>query len=147
MPQPGQQPVYFRAFQFLIEIDGITPARFQEVGGVDSTTDVIEYREGGDILGPRKFPGQSKHSNVSLKRGYTSDKQLWNWYEDVMTGRTEKIRKNISVIQIDMAGKEVMRWNLFQAFPVKYTAPSFNAKGNDLSIETLEVAYERIERA
>lgn len=147
MPQPGQQPVYFRSFQFLVEIDGISPARFQEVGGVDSTTDVIEYREGGDILGSRKLPGQTKHSNLTLKRGYTDDQQIWKWYEDVMTGRTEKIRKNISVVQIDMAGKEVMRWNLFQAFPVKYTAPSFNAKGNELSIETLEVAYERIERA
>jgi phage tail-like protein len=46
-----------------------------------------------------------------------------------------------------MAGQEAFRWNLFQAFPAKYTAPSFNAKGNDLSIETLELAYERIERA
>jgi phage tail-like protein len=146
MPQTGQQPVYFRAFQFLVEIDGISQARFQEVGGLDATTDVIEYREGGDLLGTRKLPGQTKHSNLSLKRGYTSDEQLWKWYEDVMTGRTEKIRRNISVVQLDMAGQEVMRWNLFQAFPVKYTAPSFNAKGNDLSIETLEVAYERIER-
>jgi phage tail-like protein len=63
-----------------------------------------------------------------------------------MTGRTENIRRNISIIQIDMAGQEVFRWNLYKAFPVKYTAPAFNAKGNDLSIETLEVAYERIER-
>lgn len=146
MPQPGQQPVYFRAFQFAVEIDGISQARFQEVSGVDATTDVVEYREGGDILGVRKLPGQTKHSNLSLKRGYTADAQLWTWYEDVMTGRTENIRKNISVIQLDMAGQEVLRWNLYNAFPTKYTAPSFNAKGNDLSIETLEVAYERIER-
>jgi len=147
MAQPGQQPVYFRAFQFAVEIDGITQARFQEVGGLDATTDVVEYREGGDILGPRKLPGQTKHSNLTLKRGYTDDQQLWKWYEDVMTGRTEKIRKNISVIQLDMAGQEKMRWNLFQAFPVKYTAPAFNAKNNELSIESLDVAYERIERA
>lgn len=147
MPQPGQQPVYFRAFQFSVEIDGISNARFQEAGGVDATTDVIEYREGGDILGVRKLPGQTKHSNLTLKRGYTSDTQLFQWYEDVMTGRTENIRKNISVVQLDMAGQEVMRWNLFQAFPVKYTAQVFNAKGNELSIEALEVAYERIERA
>ncbi len=147
MPQPGQQPVYYRAFQFRVEIDGIANSRFQEVGGLDATTDVIEYREGGDNLGTRKLPGQTKHSNLTLKRGYTDDQQLWKWYEDVMTGRTESIRKNISVIQIDMAGQEVLRWNLYQAFPVKYTAPSFNAKGNDLSIETLEIAYERIERA
>ena len=147
MPQPGQQPVYFRAFQFLVEIDGITNARFQEVGGIDATTDVVDYREGGDLLGTRKFPGQTKHSNLSLKRGYTDDTQLYKWYEDVMTGRTENIRRNISVIQIDMAGQEVLRWNLYKAFPVKYTAPAYNAKANDLSIETLEVAYERIERA
>ena len=147
MPQPGEQPTYFRAFQFMVEIDGISQARFQEVGGVDATTDVIEYREGGDLLGTRKLPGQTKHSNLSLKRGYTDDAQLWTWYEDVMTGRTENIRRNISVVQLNMSGQEVMRWNLYQAFPVKYTAPGFNAKGNDLAIETLEVAYERIERA
>src|SRR5271165_1693995 len=147
MPQPGVQPVLFRAFQFVVEIDGISNAHFQEVGGVDATTDVIEYREGGDILGPRKLPGQTKHSNLTLKRGYTSDTQLFSWYSDVMTGRTEKIRKNISVVQLDMAGQEVMRWNLYQAFPVKYTAPSFNAKGNDIAIESVEVAYERIELA
>jgi phage tail-like protein len=147
MPQTGQQPVYYRAFQFLVEIDGVSNARFQEVGGLDATIDTVEYREGGDILGTRKFPGQTKHSNLSLKRGYTDDTQIYKWFEDVMTGRTEKIRRNISVIQIDMAGQEVLRWNLFQAFPVKYTAPGFNAKGNDLSIETLEVAYERIEKA
>jgi phage tail-like protein len=147
MPQPGQQPVYFRAFQFVVEIDGISNARFQEVGGIDAMTDVIEYREGGDILGVRKFPAQTKHSNLTLKRGYTSDTQLFKWHEDVTTGRTENIRKHVSVIQLDMAGQEVMRWNLFNAFPVKYTAQAFNAKGNDLSIEALEVAYERIERA
>jgi phage tail-like protein len=146
MPQPGQQPVYYRAFQFSVEIEGVSQARFQEVGGVDATTDVVEYREGGDMLGNRKLPGQTKHSNLSLKRGYTDDDTLWRWYEDVMTGRTEKIRKNISVVQLDMAGQEKFRWNLYRAFPVKYTGPSFNAKGNDLAIESLELAYERIER-
>jgi phage tail-like protein len=145
--QPGQQPVYFRAFQFLVEIDGVSQARFQEVGGLDATTDIVEYREGGDNLGTRKFPGQTKHSNLSLKRGYTSDTQLFDWYEGVITGVGAETRKNISVVQLDMTGQEVFRWNLFRAFPVKYTAASYNAKGNDLAIETLEVAYERIERA
>src|SRR5438067_1383898 len=106
MPQPGQQPTYYRAFQFSVEIQGISQARFQEVGGLDATTDVVEYREGGTMLGNLKFPGQTKHSNLTLKRGYTDDDQLWKWYEDVMTGRTENIRKNISVVQQDMAGQE-----------------------------------------
>jgi phage tail-like protein len=145
MPQPGQQPVYFRSFQFVVEIEGISEARFQEVGGLDATIDVIEYREGGDSLGVRKLPGLTKHANLTLKRGYTEDNKLYLWFEDVMSGRTEQIRKNVSVVQYDMAGQEVMRWNLYRAFPVKYTGPAFNAKGTDLSIESLEVAYERIE--
>ncbi len=65
MAQPGTQPVYFRAFQFTVEIDGISNARFQEVGGMDATTDVIEYREGGDILGPRKL--LDKPSTATLR--------------------------------------------------------------------------------
>jgi phage tail-like protein len=146
MPQPGQQLVYFRAFQFVVEIDGISQAAFQEVSGLDATTDVIEYREGGNNLGSRKLPGQTKHSNLVLKRGYTADLQLWNWFDSVMNGTTEQIRKNVSVVQLDMSNQEGFRWNLFQAFPAKYTGPSFNAKGNELSIETLELAYERIER-
>jgi phage tail-like protein len=146
MPQPGQQPIYHRAFQFSVEIDGIIGAHFQEAGGVDATVDTIEYREGGDRLNVRKLPGLTKHGNLTLKRGYTDDHQLWDWFGDAMAG-AESIRRNISVVQLDMSGKEVMRWNLFNAFPVKYTAPAFNAKTNELSIETVEIAYERVERA
>lgn len=147
MPQPGQQPVYFRAFQFMVEIGGIDNARFQEVSGIDVSVDVIEYREGGDPTRSRKLPGLAKFANITLKRGYTSDRRLYDWFEDVMTGRTEKIRKDISVVQLDMAGQETLRWTLYNAFPVKYTAPAFNAKGNDLAIESLELAYERMELA
>jgi phage tail-like protein len=146
MPQPGEQPVFYRAFQFMVEIDGIGQARFQDVSGLDATTDVIEYREGGAALGMMKLPGLTKHTNLTLKRGYTEDAQLWNWYELVMSGKTEKIRRSIAIVQLDMAGQEIFRWNLYKAFPVKYTGPTFNAKGNELSIETLEIAYERIER-
>lgn len=146
MPQPGQQPIYFRAFQFMVEIDGVDRGRFQDVSGLDATTDVIEYREGGDMLGTRKLPGKTKYSNLTLKRGLTDDDQLWKWYEAVMNGKPDPIRRTISVVQLDMSGQECIRWDLFQAFPVKYTAPTFAALGNELSIETLEVAYERIER-
>jgi phage tail-like protein len=143
----GKETVFYRAFQFTVEIDQIQQARFQEVGGIDSTTDVIDYREGGDPLGPHRLAGQKKHSNLTLKRGYTENKELWKWYETVMTGKLDKARRHISVVQHDMDGTEKMRWNLYDAFPVKYTAPAFNAKGNDLSIEALEIAYERLEMA
>lgn len=145
MPQPGVQPVYFRAFQFLVEIDGIVGARFQEAGGVDASVEAIEYREGGDRTSVRKLPGMTKHANLTLKRGYTDDAALWTWFQTVLDGQ-EGIRRNISVIQLDMAGTETMRWNLYNAFPVKYTAQAFNAKTNELSVEAVEIAYERLER-
>jgi phage tail-like protein len=146
MPQPGTQPVYFRAFQFLVEIDGIIGARFQEAGGVDVTVEVIEYREGGDRTFVRKLPGMTKHGNLTLKRGFTSDQALWDWFKATLDGN-EKIRRNLSIVQLDMVGTEVMRWNLFNAFPVKYTAQAFNAKTNELAIESVEIAYERLDRA
>jgi phage tail-like protein len=145
MPQPGQQPEFYRSFQFSVEIQGVIGARFQEASGLDATTDVIEYRDGGTLT-PRKLPGLTKHANLMLKRGYTEDDRLWLWYNEVMTGTTERIRRTISLIQLDMRGEERKRWNLYDAFPVKYTAPGFNAKGNELSIETVEIAYERVER-
>jgi phage tail-like protein len=146
MAPPGQQPVYYRAFQFMVEIDGIDKGRFQEAGGIESSIEVIEFREGGDALRMRKLPGHVKHSNLTLKRGYTDDGQLWEWFQQVVGGRTEAYRRNVSVVQLDMAGKEVSRWNLHDAFPVKYTTPSFNAAGKDLAIEALEIAYEYIQR-
>jgi phage tail-like protein len=131
----------------MVEIDGIDNARFQEVSSLDVSVDLIEIREGGDPTRQRKVPGLAKFANITLKRGYTSDRRLYDWFEDVMTGRTENIRKNVSIVQLDMAGKEALRWNLFSAFPVKYTAPAFNAKGNELAIESMELAYERVEMA
>lgn len=145
MAQPGEQPVYYRAFQFMIEIDGIDRARFQECTGLEATNQVINVREGGDNLSVRKLPGLIEHSNVTLKRGYTDDDRLWTWFESAMNGRD--IRKDMSIVQINMAGDEVFRWNLFRTFPAKYTGASYNATTNELAIETVEIAYERIERA
>lgn len=132
----------------MVEIDGIDNARFQEVSGIDISVDVIEVREGGDPIRSRKLPGAAKYANMTLKRGYTSDTRLFDWFSDVMTGRTEKIRKNMSVVQLDMAGQPTkMRWDLHNAFPIKYTTAAMNAKGNELSIESLEIAYEYVEMA
>ena len=67
-------------------------------------------------------------------------------FKDTLDGK-EKIRKSLSIVQLDMTGVEKMRWNLFNAFPVKYTAQAFNAKTNELSIEAVEITFERLDRA
>ena len=132
-------------FNFHVEIDGITRAAFQEVSGFDSTIDVIEHREGGDNLTPRKLPGQTKHANIVLKWGLSTDDELYRWHRDVVRGIIQ--RRNGSIVVLDRAGQEVVRWNFYNAWPSKYDAPDYNAKGNDVAIETLTISYERLERA
>ena len=131
-------------FNFLVEIDGITRAAFHEAAGFDSSIDVVEHREGGENITNRKLPGAVKYSNITLKWGITDDRELYDWHRDCINGIVQ--RRNGSVVLLDRAGNEKLRWNFFNAWPSKWTGPSFSAEGNDVAIETLELAHEFLER-
>ncbi|NJO40774.1 MAG: phage tail protein [Cyanobacteria bacterium CRU_2_1] len=139
MPEP------YRGFNFLVEIDGITEAGFQECGGLDIMTDPVEYREGTDPNHVRKLTGLNKFSPITLKRGITDSDMLWRWQQTVATGRTE--RRNISIVLLDEARQEKWRWNLRNAWPSKWTGPSFNATSNDVAVESLEICHEEMVKA
>ena len=132
-------------YRFLVEIDGVTQGGFQECSGLDSITDPVEYREGGDNTTVRKLPGKTTYSDISLKRGLTDSDELWRWRKTVMDGNIE--RKNGSIIVLDSTGSEKVRWNFYEAWPSKWEGPSFDAKANDIAVETLTIAHEGIERA
>jgi phage tail-like protein len=140
----GQRVDPFDNFNFKVEIDGIVRAAFQQCSGFDSTIDVIEHREGGENTTPRKLPGLTKYSNISLKWGMTDDMELYNWHRDAVLGRLQ--RRNGSIVLLDREGNETARWNFFNAWPAKYDGPDLNAEGNDVAIETLELAHEGVER-
>jgi phage tail-like protein len=133
----------FRSFNFAVEIDGLARAGFRECSGLDASQDPIEYREGTEGLTTRKLPGLNKYSNITLKWGMTDDTELWDWRKKAMTGKVE--RKNGSIVLLDDTGAEKMRWNFREAWPTKWTGPSFNATGNEVAIETLEIAHEGLE--
>ena len=143
----GQRVDPFNNFNFLVEIDGITRAAFQEASGFDSAIDVIEHREGGENTTVRKLPGMTKYSNVTLKWGTAPDTDLYDWHRQWVTGDPAATRRNGSIVLLDRQGQEQIRWNFFNAWPAKWTGPSFNAEGNDVAIETLELAHEGLERA
>ncbi len=108
---------------------------------------MTEYGEGAYPTA-RKLPGQTKYSNIVLKRGATNDgtgTELWNWFNEGATGAPR--RESGSIIAVDRVGAEMARWNFVQAWPTKYEAPSFNATGSDIAIETLELAHEGLVRA
>lgn len=145
MPQTGVRVDPYLNFNFLVEIDGISRASFQEASGFDSTIDVIEHREGGDNTTPRKLPGTTKYSNIVLKRGVTDDAELYNWHRNVVLGNVD--RRNGSIVLMNRQGQEQVRWNFEAAWPTKWDGPDFNAEGNDVAIETLELAHEGVWRA
>ena len=135
-----------RNFRFRVEIDGLQSAGFTEVQGLTATTDVIEYREGNDPPHMRKLSGLTKYSNVILKRGMTTSLELYNWYRQITSGQLANSRKQVVVVLQDESGADLARFVVHEAWPVKFDAPDFNAKGNEVAIESFELANEGIER-
>ena len=141
----GDRKDPYRSYRFLVEIEGITRAGFRECSGLDSTQDAIEYREGNEAPTSRKLPGLVKYSHLSLKWGITDDAELWEWRKKAAEGKVE--RRNGSIVLLDSAGQEQVRWNFRNAWPNRWTGPSLNATGNDVAIEAIEIAHEGLERA
>jgi phage tail-like protein len=146
----GQRVDPLRNFNFLVEIDGITQAGFQDCSGFGASTDPIEYREGNenpgrDPITMRKLPGMTKYNNITLKWGLTDSTELYDWYRDITKGMD--VRKNGSIIVLDTQGQEKVRWNFKNGWPTKWDGPDLTSKGNDIAIETLEIAHEGIELA
>ncbi len=135
----------YRNFNFLVEIDGITQAGFSDVSGLSADNTPIEYREGGMVTNVRKLPGMTKYTNITLKWGLSDSRELYDWFRDVTQGKVT--RKNGSIVTLDLDGSEKVRWNFYDAWPTKWTGPTFTAKGNDVAIDQLDLAVERIERA
>lgn len=136
----------YRNSRFLLEIDGIVQAGFSDVTIPDISTDPIEYREGNEDTTVRKLPGLTKYGNLTLKWGITDSMELFEWRKMVIQGKTGEARKNIAVILQDEIGNEAARWNFKEAWPIKYDAPDLSAKGNDVAIETIEIAHEGMDR-
>jgi phage tail-like protein len=139
----GERDDPFSVFNFIVNIDGVTTAGFSECSGLSMETDPIEYRNGNEDITVRKLPGLKKFGNITFKRGFTKDKTLWEWRKKVMDGKTE--RKSGSITLKNEAREDVMHWNFSQAWPRKLDGPTFNAKTNEVAIETLEIVCEGIE--
>ncbi|MEO1614999.1 MAG: phage tail protein [Planctomycetota bacterium] len=150
MSETGKRVDPYRNFNYVLEIDDIEQAGFSEctVGG--ATTDPIEYREGNENpkTNPktaRKLHGMVKYDNISLKWGVTDQSQeLYDWFKGVTDGPDD--RRSGAIVQLDLEGNEKSRWEFINAWPTKYTAPTFNATANEVSIETLELAHEGLTR-
>jgi phage tail-like protein len=131
----------FRAFNFRVEIDGLTVGSFSECSGLTSEGEAVDYREGTDFpLTVRKLMGLRTYTNIVLKRGYTPNNELWTWYKNITNGVAD--RRNGSIILMDEEHNDVMRWNIENAWINKIEGPTFNATANEVAIESVELVHE-----
>ena len=141
----GQRVDPYKNFKFLVEIDGIVQAGFSDCSGFGSNVEVVEYREGGDNSTVRKLPGKISFPDIELKWGLTDSRELYDWHRAAVNGQIQ--RKNGSIIVLDDVGAEKVRWNFVNAWPSKWTGPSFNATAKEVAIESLEIAHEGLAKA
>ncbi len=131
-------------FNFLVDIGAGENLAFSEAELPTGEIEVIEYREGGDrVNSARKLPGLTKYPNVTLKRGVTGRLDLFEWWKSVRDGQLA--RRNVTITLLDEQRQPVLRWLLRNAFPVKIEAGSLNALGNEVVIESIELAHEGLE--
>lgn len=135
------------SYHFFVEAGDVQGA-FRECSGLSSESEVIEDKtadkDGKSIT--RKIPGRIKYDNLTLKRGITDDLAIWKWRKQVEDGKVDESRRNGSVVLYDQANSEVARWNFEDGWPTKVTGPSLNAGNNEIAVEELVIAIERLVR-
>lgn len=128
-------------FHFQVEWGG-SKIGFTEVTGLDITTEVIEYRDGASPeFSKVKMPGQRTFSNITLKRGtFAGDNEFYEWFNTVNMNQIE--RRDLTISLLNENHEPVVTWKVKNAWPLKVTPTDLSAEGNDVALETLELAHE-----
>lgn len=138
----------YRGFRFRVEISGIQIAAFSEASVPDISVESVDYREGTDPIYKRPLSGLTTYGHLSLKKGLTDGMDLYNWQQQVsqLGSASPNAQKNISLVLMDSDGSEKVRWNIINAWPVKYESGGLNASSSDVMVETLELAMDYMTR-
>ena len=137
-------------FNFLIDLgDGVTDtpqAGFQELSGVGMEVTVAEYRTGNmKENSVQKITGMNKSSDVTMKRGVIGSLDLYSWLDQIRNGDQKAFRTVTIKLQNEDHTQVVQTWKLLRARIIKHTSGPFNAKGTDVAMEELVLAYERLQ--
>ena len=116
---------------------------FQEVSGLDTEAQIIEYRHDNQPS-PIKMPGLSKITNITFRRGiFVNDNTFRNWLSGIKMNVVK--RRTIVIRLIDNSGHTTMTWSLYNAWPTKITTTDLRSDGNEVAVDTMEVACEGME--
>lgn len=128
-------------FYFQVKWDSAVMS-FEEVSGLDVESQPIEYRHGDSpVYAAIKMPGLKKYGNITMKKGvFKGDNKFWDWFNQIKMNTIKRVPVTISLL--DESGKPTMVWTLINAWPTKITGTDLKAQGNEVAIETIEVAHE-----
>ena len=137
-------------FNFVVDLgSGETDgprAGFSECSAIGMSVDVIEYRNGNDRENAvRKLTGLARYPDVTLKRGIIGSLDLYEWLDDIRNGNASALRNVTVQLMNEDHTAVVQTWRLLRARIVKHVSGPFDAKGCDVAIEELTLAYERLE--
>lgn len=134
----------FRTFNFAVEADGRPLGSFSEVSGLNADGDSVDYRVGDAATNlVDKLPGLRKVANITLKRGFTQNRDLWAWYKDIANGNTR--RRNVTITLRDEARRGVLSWSCRNCWINAIEGPSLSATGNQIAVESVTLVHEGIE--
>lgn len=142
-----QRTGFHKKFKFIVEEAGIPVAAFQKASELSVEAAKIEYFEGGSLT-PDKSPGRLTFSDVTLERGVTSDRSLYDWFLQVAraasdTGQNEPdYKRTLDIVQQDRTGTEVRRWRLVNAWPTKYVGGDWDNEADENVIEQATLTYD-----
>jgi phage tail-like protein len=116
--------------------------QFQEVSGLDMQSEEIKYRHGNSpVFSVIKMPGMVKVGNVTMKKGvFKSDNNFWDWFNQIKMNTIQRVPVTISLL--DETGRPTMVWTLANAWPTKITGTDLKSEGNEVAVETIEIAHE-----
>jgi len=140
----------FGGYNFLLEVSGITPDQktivggFKTMSGMDSETEVIEFKQGNDKV-VRKKPGRTTYANIVLERGFTASNDLWTWRKNIEDGIIDRRSGTITVLDQDLT-TIVAQYNFYEGWPAKWYVPELDSDQSAMAIEKIEIAVEKIER-
>ena len=117
---------------------------FQEVSGMDVENQIIEYRKSNSpLFSTEKMPGITKYGNITMKRGiFVNDNTFWNWHAEITMNKIKK--RTVLIKLLDEQGKVTMLWTLNNAWPTKITSTDLKSDGNEVAVDTIEIAHEQL---
>ena len=129
-------------FYFMVDWGSTTNIPFQEVSGLESETEPLEYmHDNNKVFSKINMPGMVKNSKVTMKKGvFANYNTFWDWYAKIKMNTIE--RQNVVIKLLDEGGQPAMVWTLLNAWPTKISSTDLKSEATEVAVESIDIMHE-----